>query len=262
MIVSPDFPDHWKVAMLMQMTDTTAGFCVLRFWAHCQNRRTWRFQNMTPQVLAAVCKWGGDPQKWWDAMAQTFIDVTESEVIAHQWDEYNSALIAAWERGQYGKLGGRNRKAGRRKAKTSKGGIEGALEEPDKSREEKSRVDGIGEEERREEEKDAPAGGSASPMRQFTDGWMEAFHSRFGEFYRFQKAKDGVAAADLLKVPEYTPERLLKLAKAAWNLPPGFLRQQALTIAGLSGKFVEIREELNGSQHHAAGPTQDNTTKI
>lgn len=180
MIVSPDFTDHWKVAMLVQMTDASAGFCVLRFWAHCQNRRTWRFKNMTPQVLAAVCKWTGDPQKLWDAMIQTFIDIEGEEVVAHEWDEYNAALIAAWERGQYGKLGGRNRKAGRRKAKTSMGASMGALEEPDKSREDKSRVEGIRGEKNGEDGEDILPGLNGSDAKEV----LEFLNKTAGTAYR------------------------------------------------------------------------------
>ena len=30
---------------------------------------------MTPVTLGAICKWSGDAQLFWDAMAQTFLEV-------------------------------------------------------------------------------------------------------------------------------------------------------------------------------------------
>lgn len=103
MIVSPDFPFHWKTLLLIRLTGGhECVLCLLKFWAHCQNRKTHRFPGMNPSVLSAICGWTGDAKLFWDAMAQTFIDVKDNEVIAHQWDEYNSPLICSWRNGEKG----------------------------------------------------------------------------------------------------------------------------------------------------------------
>jgi len=78
MIVQPDFADHWKTELLIRVTGSEASVrCLLRFWSDCQNRRKWKFYGMTPATLAAVCKWTGDPETFWNAMTQTFLDIDE-----------------------------------------------------------------------------------------------------------------------------------------------------------------------------------------
>jgi hypothetical protein len=68
MIVEPDFPDHWKVQLLVTRLQSEAGVrCLLRLWAYCQARRDDCFP-FTPDVLAAVCRWEGKPSVFWEAM--------------------------------------------------------------------------------------------------------------------------------------------------------------------------------------------------
>ena len=87
MIVQPDFPDHWKTDLLVRTTRSEGAVrCLLRFWSHCQNRRKWEFENLNPQMLAAICKWEGDPQTFWDAMTATFLDVQGDYVVAQEWE--------------------------------------------------------------------------------------------------------------------------------------------------------------------------------
>ena len=103
MIVDPDFADHWKTELLVNLTGSEASIrCLLRFWSHCQNRRKWQFEGMTPQLLAAICKWPGDPQIFWDAMTKTFLDVKECTIVAHEWESLNSRLVHNWEAGKKG----------------------------------------------------------------------------------------------------------------------------------------------------------------
>jgi hypothetical protein len=105
MIVQPDFADNWKTELLIRVTGSEASVrCLLRFWSHCQNRRKWKFYGMTPATLAAVCKWTGDPETFWNAMTQTFLDIDGDCVIAHEWEAINSRLIHNWI---VGKRGGR-----------------------------------------------------------------------------------------------------------------------------------------------------------
>ena len=103
MIVQPDFADHWKTDLLVRICRSESAVrCVLRFWSHCQNRRKWVFDGMTPETLAAICKWTGDTQLFWDAMAQTFLDVNGKSVTAHEWESVNSRLIHNWTVGPKG----------------------------------------------------------------------------------------------------------------------------------------------------------------
>jgi hypothetical protein len=104
MIVQPDFPDHWKTRLLVRLCGPDSVLCLLRFWSHCQNRRKWVFEGMTPAILASICAWTGDEKVFCDAMTQTFLDVDGDTVTAHEWEEINHKLIHNWE---VGKKGGR-----------------------------------------------------------------------------------------------------------------------------------------------------------
>lgn len=103
MIVQPDFPDHWKTKLLISLTrEPVAPMCVIRFWAHCQNRRTFRFEKMEPEVLKAICCFPGDALTFYTGMLQTFADLQNDVFVAHGWDEINGKLLSNWENGQRG----------------------------------------------------------------------------------------------------------------------------------------------------------------
>lgn len=105
MIVEPDFLEHWKTRLLVRLLGTeSAPIYVIRLWAHCQSRKTDRFTDWKPEVLASVCRWDGDAKLLWDSMIQTFAEINGEAFIAHGWAECNAALISAWSNG---KLGGR-----------------------------------------------------------------------------------------------------------------------------------------------------------
>ncbi len=103
MIVEPDFLDHWKTRMLARLLkDERAPIYVIRLWAHCQQRKTDRFTDWNPDVLASVCRWETDGLTLWEAMGKTFIEIHGSEVVVHGWAETNAALLSAWENGKRG----------------------------------------------------------------------------------------------------------------------------------------------------------------
>lgn len=105
MIVEPDFLDHWKTRMLVRLLkDERAPIYVLRLWAHCQQRKTDRFTDWNPDVLASVCRWETDGLTLWEAMGKTFLKIDGGNVVVHGWAETNASLISAWANG---KLGGR-----------------------------------------------------------------------------------------------------------------------------------------------------------
>jgi hypothetical protein len=103
MIIEPDFLDHWKTRLLMRLLETdSAPNYVIRLWSHCQTRKTNIFPEWSPVILSSVCRWPGDADLFWSAMLQTFCRVEDGCLIAHQWDEVNASLIAAWSNGGKG----------------------------------------------------------------------------------------------------------------------------------------------------------------
>lgn len=105
MIVDPDFLDHWKTRMLVDLLDfdEAAPIYVIRLWSHCQLRRAWEFEGMTATTLRSICRYKGDADKFEAALvASGFVVRTDSALVARGWDEYNSTLIAAWTNGKKG----------------------------------------------------------------------------------------------------------------------------------------------------------------
>ena len=110
MIVDPDFPDHWKTRMLVDMLDgdESAPVYLLRLWAHCQNRRNHTFENLPQAALKALCRFPGHANKFESSLAASgFVRREDTVLIVIGWEEYNASLIANWTNG---KLGGRPKK--------------------------------------------------------------------------------------------------------------------------------------------------------
>ncbi len=111
MIIQPNFPDHWKTDLLVKLAGSESAIrCLLRFWAHCQNQKQWKFTGLNPERLASICKWEGDPDVFFHAITNTFISVSERFAAAHQWEQFNASLISNWNNG---KKGGRKKKTQR-----------------------------------------------------------------------------------------------------------------------------------------------------
>lgn len=103
MIIETDFLDHWKTRLIVRLLGTeSAPLYIIRLWSHCQTRKTNRFPDWNPEILSAVCKWGGDANVFWAAILQTFGRIEDDCFVAHQWDEVNSSLIASWSNGGKG----------------------------------------------------------------------------------------------------------------------------------------------------------------
>ncbi len=89
--------------MIVRLLGTeSAPLHIIRLWSHCQTRKTNRFPDWNPEILSAVCKWGGDANAFWSAILQTFGRIEDGCFVAHQWDEVNSSLIASWSNGGKG----------------------------------------------------------------------------------------------------------------------------------------------------------------
>ncbi len=107
MIIDPDFPDHWKTQLLVELSgDEIAVRCLLRLWSFCQTRKRWVFTEMTPAKLKSICKWPHDTEQWWNAMLECgWVKFNgDKELTVHEWEKYNHRLIHNWN---VGKLGGR-----------------------------------------------------------------------------------------------------------------------------------------------------------
>lgn len=109
MIIDPDFLDHWRTRMLVDLLggDELAPVYLIRLWAHCQTRKGDRFA-MPSAGLKALCKFAGDHVLLESSMVSAgFVERDGVEIYALKWAEKNSALLAAWDNG---KRGGRPKK--------------------------------------------------------------------------------------------------------------------------------------------------------
>lgn len=110
MIVDPDFPDHWKTRMLVNLLqDEAAPVYLLRLWAHCQNRKQSEFESLTPEALKALCRFPGHANSLESSLAASGFVRRDDRgyLLVLNWDDYNSGLVANWENGR---KGGRPRK--------------------------------------------------------------------------------------------------------------------------------------------------------
>jgi len=89
-------------------------------------------------------------------------------------------------------------------------------------------------------------------MREFTDRWMTEFQQAHGRKYFFAAAKDGSAAARLLK-QGFSVEELITVAKQAWANKVGFWSKHAISLASFASRFNEIRHENEASNNGLSG---------
>lgn len=82
-----------------------------------------------------------------------------------------------------------------------------------------------------------------SIKRLFTDNWCLEFQKSFGSPYKFEGAKDGLAADSLLSTG-ICPEKIIEIAKKAWSNQSAFWCKKAVSLSGFSSKFNEIRGEV------------------
>jgi hypothetical protein len=189
-------------------------------------------------------------------MAQTYMEVNDSEAVAHQWNEYNKALIASWEKGKYGRQGGRPHKStvkppskpSRLLRKTSKL----PLDKPDKSRGEGSGVDETGGAKPDERGLASNACPPAPPSRfeEIKSGYVEAWEGHFKTKYAFNGGRDGKAIKVLAATP-MTVQQIVECAKAGWSGTNNWLSTQSATLHG----FTSVRNNIVA----ATGPTRQSS---
>jgi hypothetical protein len=103
-IVEPDFLDHWKTLLLTRLlNDKAAPLVLLRLWAHCQQRKAWRFSGLSDEALAAICRWEGDAGRLRQALIEAqWLDEVEEGLEVHDWAEVNAKLASNWANGHRG----------------------------------------------------------------------------------------------------------------------------------------------------------------
>lgn len=121
MNVDPDFLDHWRTRLLVELLDNDemAPIYVLRLWAYCQTRRQTHIGSTPPnlpqqnpnetQALKGICRYLGDGEKFALALLQSGYIAKNGEMgyEVTKFREYNAQLFANWENG---KKGGRPKK--------------------------------------------------------------------------------------------------------------------------------------------------------
>lgn len=77
----------------------------------------------------------------------------------------------------------------------------------------------------------------------FISRWSEEYPKYHSVGYKFQGGRDGAAVKSLLAT-RMGIGRLMEIAVKAWENPSGFRSKQASTIAGFSGSFNSIVDEV------------------
>jgi hypothetical protein len=116
MILSPDFPDHYKTRILIRLAGHSGVYSLLKLWSQCQFRKCEKITK-PPAVIAAIADWEGDPEALENALTESGYGHREGDsFVLHQWEEHNARLTGAWTNG---KKGGRPKTEKQEKPKQS-----------------------------------------------------------------------------------------------------------------------------------------------
>lgn len=143
-IVKPDYFTHWKTQMLVSVTGLEESkLWPLMLWAHCERKKNEKHPNLPRYAVRSICGTTLPEDEVINALeASGYAYYDGADFIVHEWEKYNSSLIAAWENG---KKGGRpiTEKPTAKKPTGSRGDTDGIPSEnprrTDKSREDKTR---------------------------------------------------------------------------------------------------------------------------
>lgn len=104
MIVEPDFLDHWKTRLLIELTQNPAApLMILRLWAHCQHRKKWKFDLLDNDSLRAICHATMDGTQLLIVLTKArFVEKIGALLVVHDWEKANRSLISAWKNGSKG----------------------------------------------------------------------------------------------------------------------------------------------------------------
>jgi len=103
-ILDPDFLDHWKTRMLVDLLggDECAPLYVIRMWGHCQSRRAIEF-DIPAVALKAICRAPHDAETLESALIQAgFAERSGPTPRVPKWAEHNPKLVANWRNGSNG----------------------------------------------------------------------------------------------------------------------------------------------------------------
>jgi hypothetical protein len=103
-ILDPDFLDHWKTRLLIDLLggDECAPLYVIRIWGHCQSRRAVEF-GIAPIALKAICRAPHDAVAFEAAMIEAgFVERDGPTLRVPKWAEHNPKLVANWRNGGAG----------------------------------------------------------------------------------------------------------------------------------------------------------------
>jgi len=90
---------------------------------------------------------------------------------------------------------------------------------------------------------------------QFTKAFVEAFQEQFSQPYVHQGAKDGSPLkAFILAAPAVTVDRWTQVARATWNSPNRWQRENVVTIAMLCSQWNQVASKV---QPAGQTPTDD-----
>ena len=102
MILSPDFPDHYKTKILLRLAGHAGVFSLLKLWSQCQFRKCERIEKPAA-IVAAIADWEGDPDQLENALIESGYARREGDaLVLHQWQDQNKKLFANYRNGKKG----------------------------------------------------------------------------------------------------------------------------------------------------------------
>jgi hypothetical protein len=98
--VPPDFPTHYKTRMLCELlADASAPLYVLRLWCECENRKSYRLDDLSKEALKALCGSPGPANKLQSSLVTSgFIRVEDKTLIVQSFADNNPELAEAWDK--------------------------------------------------------------------------------------------------------------------------------------------------------------------
>lgn len=115
MIVDPDFLDHWKTRLVVDLLggDELAPLYILRIWGHCQARKKADGITISAAGLRALCRCTTASAEALEAalVEAGFIERDGGEIRVIDWAVRNSKLVTAWQNGAAGGRGNAKRAA-------------------------------------------------------------------------------------------------------------------------------------------------------
>lgn len=162
MIIQPDFIEHWRTRMLVDLLDgdEMAPMYVIRILSHCNNRKKTQIEPMHNLGLKSLCRYSGDAEMLESALVESgWIEKTETGYDVPRFRKHNAQLFTSWENGS---KGGRPRKKPKQNPTETQGKPTDnpTVTRENQSREEKSREELIKEKEKKETQ---PDGSGSSP---------------------------------------------------------------------------------------------------